>query len=239
MQDFADAVMEDQVRRAFYYGLSFVDDHQMAAMEHVDQLGGGSHFQRCPAYDQAVCPSDQVDGVGVGGLEQEFPVGGHIRPDCLAADRAAGDRIGTVEYEIGIIFRPAGYAVILPNGTVHLLHVPAARLLVQAVDVLGDHALQPAGGFHLRQFPVGRVGFRSPGIQVFPVIVKEQLRLLAQAFAAEQVFRFVAGKSPVLFPVKAVFASEIRDVAFCRDTGPAQKYDGFRVEQISEKASYF
>ena len=223
--------MEDQIRRAFHFGPAFIDDHQMAAMEHVDQLGSGSHFQGCPPYDQAVRPADQVDGVGIGRLGQEFPVQGHIRPDCPAADRAAGHRIRTVKYKIYIVLCPAGHAVILPDGAVYLLYILTACLLVQAVYVLGDHAPQPARSFHLRKLSVGRVGFHQSGIQILPVVVKKKLRLLAQAFAAEQVFGFIAGKTPVLFLVEPVLTPEIRDAAFCRDPGTAQKHDAFRLEQ--------
>ena len=213
--------MEDQIRRAFHFGPAFIDDHQMAAVEHVDQLGSGSYFQGCPPYDQAVRPADQVDGVGIGRLGEEFPVQGHIRPDCPAADRAAGYRIRIVKYKVYIVLRPAGYAVILPDGAVNLLHVLTACLLVQSVYVLGDHAPQPARGFHLRKLSVGRIGFHCSGIQVLSVVVKKQLRLLTQAFTAEQIFRFIACKTPVLFLIESVFTPEIRNAAFCRNAGSA------------------
>ena len=49
---------------------------------------------------------------------------------------------------------------------VQLEHEPAARVLVQAVDVLGDDAAQPARALRRRQRPVRRVGLRARDVGV-------------------------------------------------------------------------
>src|SRR6185437_8396747 len=73
---------------------------------------------------------------------------------------------------------------------------PAPRLLVQAVDVLGDHADQRAGGFHRRQRPVRGVRARAPE----PLPAERRARPIAPAHvgAAQErvVLDRIAGPGP-------------------------------------------
>ena len=63
LQNLSDTIMKDQVGSALHPGLSFINDHQVLAMEKMGQLGSRTDFQRCPAYDQAVGAPDHVNCV--------------------------------------------------------------------------------------------------------------------------------------------------------------------------------
>ena len=72
---------------------------------------------------------------------------------------------------------PALNAVVPMNRSMKFQHVPAARRLVQAVDVLRDDRLEPAVLFQSRQSPVRRVGNRVGIDHVMAVKVIEKFRL--------------------------------------------------------------
>ena len=87
----------------------------------------------------------------------------------------------------------------------------AAGFLVQAVDVLGDHTFKLSCALKLRQFVMGGIGLCPAGVQVFPIVGKEDFRLFVKAVIAQQVFRFVFGEALLSLAVKAVLAAEVRD----------------------------
>ena len=87
----------------------------------------------------------------------------------------------------------------------------AAGFLVQAVDVLGDHAFQLSCALKLRQFIMSGIGLCPSGVQVFPIVRKENFRLFVKAVIAQQVFRFVFGEALLSLAVEAVLAAEVRD----------------------------
>ena len=128
-----------------------------------------------------------------------------------------------LEYEIFVVLSATGDAVVCADGSVDLIDLFAAGLLVQSVDVLGDHAFQHARALKFRQLIVGGIGLCPAGIQVFSIVGKEDFRLFMQAVIAQQILRFVFGKALLPLSVEAVFAAEIRDSALRRYTGSAQE----------------
>ena len=120
---------------------------------------------------------------------------------------------------------PAPLAVVPQHTAVKLQHLPAAGLLVQAVDVLGNDGLQPSLLLPLGQLPVGGVGLCPGGQHLGPVkIVK--LRLAAHIEAvAQDGFRRVLE----FLVIQAVHAAEIRNPGFGGYPGSAEKDDAFRL----------
>ena len=99
-------------------------------------------------------------------------------------------------------------------------------LLVETIDILRDHAGELAGFLHLRELDVRDVRLDRAAIHLLPVIFEEYFRLVIQAAVTEKIFRRILVELHVVLVVKPVFASEIRNTAFCRDTCSAEKHYG-------------
>ena len=140
-------------------------------------------------------------------LIQRFLIQHHVRLHDAAAFTpghalAFGNELHRVEFA-------APGAVVAQGAAVQLQHVFAARRLMQPVDVLGDHRLQPALSLKSGQTQMGGVG---PGVlhdQLGPVKSVEFLRIRFKKAAADDLFRRVL---PLLV-VQTVHAAEIRDAA--------------------------
>ena len=104
----------------------------------------------------------------------------------------------------------AAGAIIPQHTAVQFNHLPASRHLVQAVNVLGDHTVQPPFSFQFCQGKMCKIG---PGLSqhIFPVISKKFFRVLHKEPAAERFFRRIALRRMG----QAVFTAEILQPAFC------------------------
>ena len=102
-----------------------------------------------------------------------------------------------------------------------LQHLPAAGLLVQAIDVLGDDGLELALPLPLGQLFVGGVGLGVQGQHLGPVEVVKFLHVALVKAVTEhglrRVFEFLM--------VQAVHAAEVLDAGFRADPGPAEEDD--------------
>ena len=99
------------------------------------------------------------------------------------------------------------------------LHDPAAaRVLMEAVDVLGDDAEQPCLGFEARQRRVGRVGPgpREVGVRLLLVTPVALPRLRAAAELLDR-HRAVATPDPP-------GAAEVRHVGGSADAGAGERH---------------
>ena len=160
-----------------------------------------------------------MDGPGQHVLVQALLIQHHIGLDVPAAGGAPGDAGGR-EDGVQAVKGPAFFAVVPQNAAVQLQHLAASRLLVQAVDVLGDHGLQLPLLFPLGQLPVGGVGLGPGGQHLGPVKVVK-FRLVADIEAvAEDGFRRVLE----LLVIQAVHTAEIRDSGLRGHSGPAEKH---------------
>ena len=92
-------------------------------------------------------------------LIQRLLIQHYIRLDRTAALVAAGNS-GRAEKVLGVKKLTAPPAVIPVDRAVKLQHIPASRLLVQAVDVLGNHSKQPSLPFPLGQLFMGGIWLR-------------------------------------------------------------------------------
>ena len=101
-----------------------------------------------------------------------------------------------------------------------LIHRPAARGLVQAVDVLGDHRLAFALLFQGRQPQMGGVGLGPVNDELFAVEVKEFGGVLHKEGVGKHGLRRIAEG----LVVQTVHAAEIRDAALGGNTGAAEKH---------------
>ena len=97
----------------------------------------------------------------------------------------------------------------------HLIDHLASGCLVQAVDILRDHALELSFCLHFSQLVMRLVGQDSPGIHLLPVKLIKDLGLSLQAGIAQQVFRLIGIEPDIVLIVQSVLAPEIRDPALC------------------------
>lgn len=118
--------------------------------------------------------------------------------------------------------------MVAPDRSMDFLHIAAAGLLMQAVNVLRYNAVQFSLHFHGGKAAVCIVRFRFSGIQVLPIVGEERFRILLQALPAEVILRGASVLSGIFSAVKAVPAAEIRDSAFRGNAGTAQKDRVFR-----------
>ena len=96
------------------------------------------------------------------------------------------------------------------------------RLLVQAVDVLGDDGAQLACRLQLGQLLVSGVGLGIQAEHLVPVEAVKFLRPGVEEGAAEDLLRGPG----VLLVVQAVHTAEIRDAALGAHPRPAEKHNG-------------
>ena len=161
------------------------------------------------------------EGVGV----QPLAVEDHVGLDDAAA--AAGGHAFALQDVLHGVELPALGAVVPMDAPVELQHVPAARGLVEAVDVLGDDGGELAVLLQLRQGLVGLVGFRVRVQEELLIIIVEDLRVPPEEVVAQQHLRGVAVGGLGL--VDAVRAAKVGDAAFRGQARPAQKGDAATV----------
>ena len=106
-----------------------------------------------------------------------------------------------------------------------LQDISAPRLLVEAVDVLGDDRFQLSRRLPLRQLFMGGVGLRVQIKHFVAVKAEKFLRIHLIEAVAQDGFRGVV----IFLVVEAVGATEIGDAALRADPGPAEKDDVFAV----------
>ena len=115
------------------------------------------------------------------------------------------------------------------NASMELVDFLAAGQLVQAVDVLCDHADQLALLFQLGQGLMGPVGLGPGGDEVVLVIVEERYRIALEEIDGQHLFG--ASAVVVLRVIQTVFAAEIRHTALGGYAGAAEKDDALRFVQ--------
>ena len=182
------------------------------------------HQSRRRVYRQGGTPDDEHVRVPDGGnrthhhvLLQPLLVENHVRLDDSATGApgyalAALNRFHTVE-------RAAPGTVVAPDAAMELQDIFAARLLVEAVDILGDDRLQLPLPLPLRKLPVGGIGLCVQTEHLVAVEAEKFLRVCLIEAVTENGFRGII----VLLMIEAAGAAEVGDTAFCADPGPAKK----------------
>ena len=110
-----------------------------------------------------------------------------------------------------------------------LIDFSAACFLVQPVDVLRHHCIQPAQLLELRQILVGIVRLNGPRVHLLTVELIVDLRFIDQTAVAQKVFRTILVKADIPLIVQSVLAPEIRHAAFRGDSCAAEKHNMLRV----------
>ena len=105
-----------------------------------------------------------------------------------------------------------------------LLHIFTSGLLMKAVNILGDNAIQLPILLHLRQFQVSRIRLHIPDIKILAEVIKEHLRLPVKALITEQIFRAVPGKLLIRLAVQPILAPEVRNPTLRRNSGSAKEH---------------
>ena len=127
----------------------------------------------------------------------------------------------TVADELGRVELAALLAVVAVDRAVQLIDVFAARLLVQAVDVLRDDGAQLTRAFQLRQLLVRGVG---PGLERQHLFAVEAVEIIGvpveKRMAEDRLGRVV---EPLM--IQAVHAAEILNAALCADACAAEEHD--------------
>ena len=136
------------------------------------------------------------------------------------ATRAVRDAV-TVADELGRVEPAALLAVVAVDRAVQLIDVFAARLLVQAVDVLRDDGAQLARAFQLCQLLVRGVGLGLERQHLFAIKAVEILGVLIEKRMAEDRL----GRVVKFLVVQAVHAAEVRDPALGTHAGAAEEHD--------------
>ena len=112
-------------------------------------------------------------------------------------------------------------AVVAVDRTVKLIHDLAPRLLVEAVDVLGDHRLQLAPGFQLGQGQMRGVGF---GVQGEHLVLIEAVKL-GGVLHKEGMGQNGLGGIGILLVVEAVLAAKVGDSRLGGAARSTKKHD--------------
>ena len=118
----------------------------------------------------------------------------------------------------------------LAGGAVKFQHAAAAGHLVQAIDVLGDHAADPAGGFPAGQHLVAGVGLGVGELAMHFALLPPVFVAGIGAFE-----EFVEIDGAILRP-DATGRAKVGDAAFGADAGAGQDNGGF---SISEPTGHF
>ena len=106
-----------------------------------------------------------------------------------------------------------------------LIYDPASRLLMKPVNILRDHSIEFSLRFHFREFIMRPVRSAVPCVHLLSVELKEHLRFMIQAAAAQKIFRLVSVKPHIVLIVESVFTPEIRNAALCRHARASEKGD--------------
>ena len=187
------------------------------------QTGRRVHRQRRSADDEHIRVADVLQRAAHHVIVQRFLVQHHIGLHDAAA--GAPGHPGAVPDEFHPVGRTALHAVVAVDGAVEFPHPLGAAPLVQAVDVLGDHAAQFANRLQFRQFSVGGVGLGIGADHFGPVEPIELLRFPVEKAAAENGLRRII----ILLVVQTVHTAEIGNAAFGGHAGAPEKDDGAAV----------
>ena len=186
-QHLPDGLCNAQVGGCISPGGLHIDDHQVVAPEVPDEPGGGVHHQTGAADDKGIGMADGIHRAGQHLLVQALFVKHHVRLYDAAALGAAG-HTGAVGNEIHIVELTAAGAVVAQGAAVQLVHRFAARRLMQAVNVLGDHGPQLALLLQLGQPQMGGVGLCPLYDQLIAVKTVKFLRVFLPEGMAEDGF---------------------------------------------------
>ena len=160
-----------------------------------------------------------MDGLYHHVLVQRLLIQHHVGLDDAAA--LAARYAGALRDVLHAIEPPAAGAVVPQHTAVKLQHLPAARLLVEAVDVLGDDRLQPPLLLPLGQLPVGRIGLGVRRQHLGAVEVEELLRVPLKKGVAQYGLRRI----PELLVIQPVHTAKVGDARLRGHTGAAEKHD--------------
>ena len=211
---------QHQVRPAVIGGGVPVEDDQLGPGPHIlHQPGHGVHHQRGARHQQQVRLLHIADGLAQVLLVEALPIEHHVRPDGPPA--GAAGHAGSLGDAGHVVPLPAGEAGVPVLAAVKLQHVPAARHLVEAVNVLGDDGPQLALPLQLGQGVVGAVGL---GVGVEHHAPEEVVKLRCVADEIPVGEHLLVGEALLFLLVQAVGAAEIRDAAGGGDARPAQEH---------------
>lgn len=170
-----------------------------------------------PADDQHIRLRNCLYAVHQALLIERLLIQHNIRLD----DAAAGASRNTVTgfHVLGIIEFAAVLAVISMHRAVQLVDVLATGSLMQTVYILRDNGGQLACLLQLCELFVCGVWLRVQREHLVLIKSEELLRLRLEKGMTEDGFR----RKFVLLMIQAVNAAEIRNAAFRRDTGAAEK----------------
>jgi len=148
-----------------------------------------------------------------------------VKDDVRFYDRAAiASRHARARFDmVEAVFLAAAHAKIPVNATVQFDNVFASGLLMQPVDVLGDHGAQPSLFFELREFFMARVRGRAGLYHLRFVKIVEILGVIHKKIMREHHFRAVF----IFLLIKPVRAPEVGDPAFGRNPRAAEENDAF------------
>ena len=115
------------------------------------------------------------------------------------------------------------HAVIAVCRTMHFLYVLAPRPLMKTIDILCDYSVKLAGFFHLSKLIVCSVRLNAGSVELLPVELIENFRMVDKAVYAQKIFRTVSVELDIVLVIKSVFASEVGNSALGRsDDGDQQ-----------------
>ena len=115
----------------------------------------------------------------------------------------------------------AFFTVIAQYRAVKLQDSLASGGLMQSIDILRDHSTHLSGTFQLRQLFMGGVRLSFWEEHLIPVKTEEFFRMGTVKAVAQYGLRRIV----VLLMVQTIHASEVRNTAFSRDAGTAEKYN--------------
>ena len=211
--------MNDEFGVAVLRGGVAVDDDEVLAFEIINETGGRVNSQRGAGDDEAVGLLDFLQGAAEDVVVEGFFIEDDVGLDDAAVFRAARDAFAAA-HKVEVIEAAAGHAVVAHDGAVELVDFFAACHLVQAVDVLCDDGGELAVAFQLGEFVVDGAWAVVGRDHFGAVEFKEFFGVGVEKAAAEHGFRVVF---EAFLVVKAVFAAEVRNAAFCGDAGAAEK----------------
>lgn len=202
--------MEYQVRLGIVGGSVPVDEDQSVSTVVVDKARRRIDRQAGARHDQQICLPDGLDAFLNGLLVQALFVKDHIGLYDAAAV-APGNALAVFDKFRAVEFVAAG-AVVAQNAAVELIDPFASRLLVEAVDILGDHSGELPFPLPLGKGLMGYIGLEAQRQHLLPVEAEEVFRpTLIEAVADD-----CLGRVFELLAVKAVHTSEIGDPRFRR-----------------------
>ncbi|MPN30228.1 hypothetical protein SDC9_177691 [bioreactor metagenome] len=97
------------------------------------------------------------------------------------------------------------------NAAVQFINSPAARSLVQAIDILCHHGFKPAAFFKLCQLHMGSVWLSIQKHHFVFVKIIKGFCMVGEKAVAHHLFRRIT----VLLHIKAITAAKIGNPAFC------------------------